>query len=175
VTSVTVTTQDELRERTQWKVDSSNRYVICAGDGGHEWLRYDRELGDAIFHVEWRFTPREGNPRYNSGVYMRSSLYGEIWHQAQTGQGGGFLFANTLVDGVLKRVNLRNQMKENRVKPAGEWNTYEIRTEGDKISLWVNGATVNELARCAFLKGYLGLEAEGYEITFRNMKLKELR
>jgi len=35
------------------------------------------------------------------------------------------------------------EMKENRIKPAGEWNHYEIRVQGDKITLSVNGAAVS--------------------------------
>jgi len=36
-------------------------------------------------------------------------------------------------------------MKENRVKPAGEWNHYEISAQGDHMTLSVNGMVVNEL------------------------------
>jgi hypothetical protein len=38
----------------------------------------------------------------------------------------------------------------------------------------VNGAVVNQLPNCGLLKGYIGLEAEGFEITFRNLKLQVL-
>jgi len=41
---------------------------------GHEWLRYDKELGDFVFEVDWRFTPRgEGETRYNSVLGARLS------------------------------------------------------------------------------------------------------
>ena len=65
-------------------------------------------------------------------------------------------------------------MKENRVKPAGEWNLYEIRAIGAKLSLSINGAVVSETEGCVLRKGYIGLEAEGHEITFRTVKLKPL-
>lgn len=161
---------------SQWKVDVANRVLICEGDKGHEWLRYDRELRNAIFHVEWRFTKIPAGKGYNSGAYIRNSANGRIWHQAQIGGGsGGFLFGDTLVKGAIQRVNLRQQMKENRVREAGEWNTYELRSDGKTISLWVNGAVTNEFIECEIPKGYVGLEAEGYRIEFRNLKLKELR
>jgi hypothetical protein len=66
-------------------------------------------------------------------------------------------------------------MSENRVKPAGEWNHFEIRAEGDRITLSVNGAVVNDLPGVGLRRGYIGLEAEGYEITFRNLRLQELK
>jgi hypothetical protein len=61
------------------------------------------------------------------------------------------------------------------VKPAGEWNVYELRTEGPKITMWVNGIVTQELTESDVLKGYLGLEAEGYRVEFRNVRLKELK
>ena len=46
--------------------------------------------------------------------------------------------------------------------------------QGDKITLSVNGAAVNEIPGIALRKGYIGLEAEGHEIAFRNIKLTVL-
>jgi len=158
----------------QWMVDAAAKRIVCTGQGGHEWLRYDREFTDFVLQVEWRFAPKEGETRYNSGIGIRLSRYGEIWYQAQTGLAGGWLFGVNLAGGELTRVNLREQMKENRVKPAGEWNLYEIRAQGDTITLSVNGAVVNTLTGVALRKGYIGLEAEGYEIAFRNLRIQPL-
>jgi hypothetical protein len=174
-TRIPIPPVDGLRPKLQWRVDSARHVLICTGDGGHEWLRYDKELGDFILQVDWRFTPRgEGEKRYNSGVGVRLSQYGEIWYQAQTGLAGGYLFGNNIVDGVIQRFNLSKEMKENRVKAAGEWNHYEVRAEGPRISLAVNGAVVSVLPDCGLRRGYIGLEAEGYEVTFRNLKLQTI-
>ncbi len=176
-TRVPVPPTAALGAESQWKVDPANGNLICGGDKtGHEMLRYDREFSDFIFHVEYRFTPREGDAKYNSGIYVRNNADGSIWHQAQAGSAsGGYLFGNTLVKGAAQRINLRDQLKENRVKTAGEWNTFEVRAEGPKISLWVNGAVSSEFRQCEVPRGYIALEAEGYRIEFRNVKLKELR
>jgi hypothetical protein len=87
---------------------------------------------------------------------------------------GGFLFGATLVNGAVQRFNLRQQMSENRIKPAGEWNTYELRAVGKVISLWVNGAVTSEFAECEVPRGHVGLEAEGYRVEFRNVQLKPI-
>lgn len=158
----------------QWQVDAASKTILCTGQGGHEWLRYDREFGDFVLQVEWRFTPRPGETKYNSGIGVRLSRYGELWTQAQTGLAGGWLFGVTLANGEMTRVNLREQMRENRVKPAGEWNLYEIRAEGDTVTLSVNGAVVSTWKGVALRKGYIGLEAEGFEIAFRNLRIQPL-
>lgn len=163
----------KLSETSQWSLDPATGHLVCAGDGGHDWLRWDRELGDLIYHVEWRFTPIEGKKGYNSGVYVRNSADARIWHQAQTGGGsGGFLFGDTLVGGELKRVNLSKEVKGQRVKPPGEWNVFEITAQGPEVTLWVNGAITCVWSDCQVPKGYVGLEAEGYRIEFRNVKVK---
>ncbi len=165
----------KLEPASQWAVDAANHHIVCRGTGPREGLRYDREFENFILHVEWRFTRREGVEGYNSGIYVRANADGSLWHQAQTLDAeGGFLFGDTLVKGVRQRVNLSGERKENRVRPAGEWNTYEIRCEGKKITLWVNGAVTSEFTECELPKGYVGLEAEGYRIEFRNLKLKVL-
>lgn len=160
---------------SQWSLDPATGVLVCSGTGGHEWARWDREQGDFLYHVEWRFTPVEGKKGYNSGIYVRNSADAKVWHQAQTGDGsGGFLFADTLVDGRIKRVNLSQQVTEKRVKPAGEWNTFEITCKGKDVTLWVNGAVTNEWHECEVPMGFVGLEAEGWRIEFRNVKLKPL-
>jgi len=160
--------------KQQWHLDAEAKALVCDGDRGHDWLRYDREVGDCIYHVEWRFTAVEGKQGYNSGVFARNSADASLWHQAQVGSSsGGHLFGETLVNGQKQRINLSGMLKDRRVKPAGEWNTYEITCKGPRLSVWVNGATVSELPNCEVPRGYVGLEAEGFRIEFRNVKLKE--
>lgn len=40
--------------------------------------------------------------------------------------------------------------------------------------LWVNGAAVSEFTDSEVARGYFGLEAEGYRVEFRNVRLKRL-
>jgi hypothetical protein len=42
------------------------------------------------------------------------------------------------------------------------------------MSLWVNGAVTVEWPECEVPKGFVGLEAEGWKIEFRDVKLKAL-
>jgi hypothetical protein len=164
-----------LRPESQWSNDARTGILLCEGNGGHEWLRWDQELGDAVFHVEWRFTSVPGKKGYNSGVYIRNSADAAVWHQAQTGDGsGGYLFGESQSGGKLKSFNLARTMNGQRVKPAGEWNTFELTARGKDVTLWVNGAVTNEWHDCEVARGYVGVEAEGWRIEFRNVKVKPL-
>ena len=173
-TRIAIPPEHPVSNVAQWHIDYAKHQIVCDGNGGHEWLRFNHELGNFTFHVKWRFTPvATAKPKYNSGVFFRNNLDGSIWHQAQTSLGGGYIFGLTPVDGKLQSFNLQKEMKVNRVKPAGQWNVYDIRCVGDTCTLAVNGEVVNT-TKVGIDKGYVGLEAEGYSITFEDMKLEEL-
>jgi hypothetical protein len=163
--------------REQWHVDTERKVLICDGDGGHDMLLLDKEIGDAVFHVEFCYTKVEGKSGYNSGIYVRNSKDGAIWHQAQIGDAsGGYLFGETPgADGKKKFFTLTKQVTNSRVKPSGEWNTIEITAKGQVLTLWVNGAVTCQIENCGQEMGPLGIEGEGYRIEFRNLKMKALR
>jgi hypothetical protein len=162
--------------RAQWHVDAERKVLICDGDGGHDMLLLDKEIGDAVFHFEFCYNKIEGKTGYNSGAYVRNSRDGAIWHQAQFGDAkDGYLFGQTPgADGNKESFNLSKQVTDMRVKPAGEWNTLEVTAVGKVLTLWVNGAVTCQFEDCGREKGYLGLEGEGYRIEFRNLKVKTL-
>ncbi len=161
--------------RAQWHVDSEHQMLICDGDGGHDMLLLEKIVGDAIFHFEFRYTQSLGVN--NSGAYIRNSPNGAIWHQAQFGDAaGGYLFGVTPTpNDKPKFFNLKKDVKDSRIKPAGEWNTLELTARGKTLTLWANGAVTCQFDNCGMAKGQVGLEGEGYRIEFRNLKLKELR
>jgi len=158
--------------RAQWHVARSG-VLVCDGDGGHEMLRFAEELTNGIFHVEFRYTPVTGtNRNYNSGVFIRNSADGTIWHQAQLTMNGGYLFGNSPVNGINQR--FKTSPAEGRMKRAGEWNTIEVTARGKVLSVWLNGADTCVYGQCEVPKGFIALEAEGYRIEFRNLKYKRL-
>jgi hypothetical protein len=63
---------------------------------------------------------------------------------------------------------------ENRTKGANEWNHYRVIGNDGAIKLEINGKEVSGVSKCTPRKGYLGLESEGSECRFKNLKIKEL-
>src|SRR5512133_2230962 len=96
----------DVAKPSPWKFDDARGLLVCEGDkAGHEMYRFAQEVGDFVYHVEWRYAGPPDQKAYNSGVFARANADGTIWHQAQTGTGGGYLFGATLVDGKPGRVN----------------------------------------------------------------------
>jgi hypothetical protein len=171
---VPVPAGSKLSTKNPWRVDETRRVLVCDGVGVHENLQYQRQLANFIFHVEWRFEPVEGKKGYNSGVYVRNSPDGAVWHQAQVGDRNvGFIFGDTLVGGKKMRFRV-GETKPQRGKPPGEWNVYEITCRGKEVILWINGYVTAHWKECEVPSGEIGLEAEGWYIEFRNLQLKEL-
>ncbi len=174
-TRIPIPVSAQLSPVNQWSYDPSTKTIRCAGDKGHEMLRSETEYSDFVLHVEWRFRKVEGDPqpRYNSGVFVRSSANGEYFVQAQVGPGPNvWLFGDYMVNGKKARVNLRETMTAQKTLPPGNWNAYELTVKGGTVSLAVNGENIGEYTNIPVAKGYIGLEAEGFDIEFRNVKIK---
>lgn len=174
-TRVAIPPSRPLNPGSQWKVDAVHHVIICQGNRGHEWLRYDHPYKNFVFEVQWRLTKVPGAKNYNSGVFVRNNEDGKIWYQAQVGStDGGYFFGDNPENGALKRFNLKSLLSENHMRLPGSWNTYKIRCVGKTLVLWVNGVKQSEFTQCSNPKGYVGLEAEGSLIQFRNLKIREL-
>ena len=75
---VAIPAGSKLGDKDPWKYDAASGVLSCDGVGVHEMLLHQKEQGDGIFHVEWRFQKAE-KTGYNSGVYVRNSADGAIW------------------------------------------------------------------------------------------------
>ncbi len=60
-------------------------------------------------------------------------------------------------------------------KPSGEWNKYDIRVEGDSVSIYVNGVLQNIATNTNYTEGHIALQSEGAPLEFRNVYLIKKR
>jgi hypothetical protein len=168
----------KLGSKNPWGVDAENRVLVCDGAGVKEMLLDEKERGDGIFHVEWRFKKTEAQLGYNSGVYVRTALDGKNWYQVQVAYLKdpprlGDIFFDEPAGGGAKRVVIRGE-GSSRARPPGEWNTYEVTCKGKTISVWINGAITAAWNECPVPRGHVGLQAELWYLEFRNLRWKEL-
>jgi hypothetical protein len=60
-------------------------------------------------------------------------------------------------------------------KKLGEWETYRLLVQGNKVEVYLNGELVTTADAAKPLKqGYIGLQAEGGEQDFRNLRVRAL-
>ncbi|NMO52336.1 DUF1080 domain-containing protein [Actinoplanes sp. TBRC 11911] len=65
------------------------------------------------------------------------------------------------------------------LNPPGQWNTYEILVEGQRIRVYLNGSLVNDFTNtdpARDLDGYIGIQnhSAADQVAFRNVRVKEL-
>lgn len=170
---------DPLAAKPVWSISADGKTLLIDGVEAKEMLLHEKERGDGVFQVEWRFRKLPGEkPVYNGGVYVRSSLDGQVWVQAQVAHADkppvvGDLFGMTPVAGTLARTEVF-QRGPDRSRPPGDWNTYRITCRGKRVSLEVNGAVTATWEDCGVARGHLGLQAEFSPIEVRSLKFKPL-
>ncbi|MFI5845553.1 ThuA domain-containing protein [Catenuloplanes sp. NPDC051500] len=65
------------------------------------------------------------------------------------------------------------------LNPPGEWNTYELLVEGERLQILLNGVKINDFTNTdpvRSLAGHIGLQnhGDGDTVSFRNIRIKEL-
>ncbi|WP_036372783.1 ThuA domain-containing protein [Micromonospora sp. ATCC 39149] len=65
------------------------------------------------------------------------------------------------------------------LNPPGEWNTYELLVEGERLQVLLNGVKINDFTNtdpARSLAGYVGIQnhGPGDDVSFRNIRIKEL-
>jgi len=202
------------RDLTGWKIflrnaDNAQTKTFIVKDGEihctgqpNGYIITEKEYGDYVLRVQWRFPGRPGN----SGVFVHVSGPDKVWPKAveaqlQSGRAGDIW----LVDGFQMKIGTERDPRSERhyvrigdkfakkdakdakgrdqyeivgkkvEKEIGEWNQYEITCKGDTITLVVNGQKVNEGTNAEATKGKILLQSEGAPIVFRNVEIKTLK
>jgi len=175
-----------------WRVKDG--LLICSGHPIGV-MRSEKQYENFVLHIEWMHI----EPGGNSGVFVWSTAQPspttrlpdgiEVqmleldWVKLNTRDGRtpplayvhGELFGVNGVKTVPDNPRGERSMSvENRARPRGEWNTYDVVAVDGVIKLSVNDKFVNGISRSSQKKGYLCLESEGAEIHFRNIRLMEL-
>jgi type 1 glutamine amidotransferase len=70
--------------------------------------------------------------------------------------------------------------RDRALNPPGEWNTYEIRVEGERLRVYLNGVKINDFTNAdparSLTDGHIGIQNHGAddEVSFRDIRIKEL-
>lgn len=148
-------------------------------------IRTEKAYADYELEFEWRWANGKGN----SGCLIHSSQPRNlnIWPkslevQLMADNAGDFWQIGETIDVDEKQVtkNNKGQPTRRRVnltdgseKPLGEWNKMRIIAKGSTVEVYVNGTLVNKGWNSSAKKGAICLQAEGADIQFRNIRIKQ--
>jgi len=163
--------------------------LVCKGEP-LGYLSTRQDFQNFRLTLEWRWAP--GKEPGNSGVLLRAAaepigfmprcVEAQLKH---TSAGDIWGFRGFPVTGPPQRVRqVKNHEQlgdfngvaasKNAEKEAGQWNQYEIVLKGDTMVVSVNGEVVNEASGLDTVAGKIGLQSEGGEIHFRNIRIVRL-
>jgi type 1 glutamine amidotransferase len=70
--------------------------------------------------------------------------------------------------------------RDGALNPPGEWNTFELLVEGERVQVFLNGVKINDFTNTdpvrSLASGHIGLQnhGDGDEVSFRNVRIREL-
>jgi HEAT repeat protein len=156
--------------------------------GGNGNLYSKEEYGDFDFRFEFQLTPGA-----NNGLGIRTPLEGDaayVGTEIQILDNDADIYRN------LKEYQYHGSAygiipaKRGFLKPVGEWNYEEVRVQGSKIKVTLNGTVIldGDLAEASKngtvdkrehpglsrTKGHLGFLGHGSPLKFRNIRIKDL-
>lgn len=148
------------------------------------YLKTDREFGDYVLRLEWRWPA--GTKGGNNGVLVHASTPRAlgIWPKSIEVQlfkdnAGDLWVIGTELDvpdeATRKEGRRHRNLTDGSEKPIGEWNRMEITCKGDTLRVLVNGDLVNEATNCSETKGAICLQSEGAPIEYRDIVLTPLK
>jgi len=144
---------------------------VLVFDGKGDNLCTAKDYGDFEFWVDWKIESKG-----DSGIYLRGTPQVQIWD-------------TELKDGAVGSGGLYNNQKnpskplKKADKPVGEWNTFRIIMEGEKVTVYLNGELVvdktvleNYLERDKpiYPTGSIELQNHGNTLYFKNIYVKDL-
>ncbi len=152
-----------------WSVKDGN--IVFQGDGAN--LCTTRKYGDFEMIVDWKIS-KNGD----SGIYLRGSPQVQIWDVARVDDG-----AQVGSGGLYNNEKARSTPLVVADNPVGEWNTFNIKMIGDRVTVYLNGVLVVDNVDMEnywdrklpiFSEEAIELQAHGTELAFRDIYVKEL-
>ncbi len=138
--------------------------VLKAGNG---WLRSDHTYANFKLHVEWKALQPE---KYDAGIYIRTERGGKPFPKRS--------FQINLLQGMEGNIgNLPGAESTGLVRPAGEWNEFDVTVIGEQVTLVINGKPAYSVGGLTVPAGYVGLQVEapkGGPFHVRNVRITEL-
>src|SRR6516162_7912266 len=123
-----------------WHVMNGGKFTAADGviqlRGGSGWLRSDREYQDFVLKLEVRWL----KPRQDSGIFLRASKEGKNWPdrkvevQCENSARVAMLFG--------AKYKLDREKAARALKGVNQWNTFEIRCQGTRCEVKLNGELV---------------------------------
>jgi len=149
--------------------------ILKVSGGSTGYIRTKKEYKNFTLSVEWRWTKTAAN----SGVLIaiqRDTVWPPCFQvQQKAGAAGDIICMNGLTaKECIDTVNFTvPKLQPSNEKPVGEWNELKIICRNGSMTVYVNRTLQNRITEMSAKKGFIGLQAEGKPLEFRNLIIKK--
>jgi|SRR5262245_12493961 len=166
------------KDLSGWIIENKGKFSVKDGaiflDRGAGWLRSEKVYQDFELRLDFRFVSKGAD----SGIFVRASKEGSNWpaknYQVQTmdNESIAAVYATALDRVKMKRdADLMRKVR----KTGGEWQSYVIAVKGDHAEVRLNGALITTADGLTVQPGHIGLQGEGGQLEFKNIRIREFR
>ncbi|MFJ7420748.1 ThuA domain-containing protein [Streptomyces uncialis] len=166
-----------------WKQAGPGRFTVKDGvlnsEGGMGLLWYQaKELKSYSLTLDWKMSGDD-----NSGIFVGFPASDDPWSAVNKGyeiQIDATDRADRTTGSVYSFKSANINARDRALRPPGQWNTYEIRVQGERLQLFLNGVKINDFTnkdpQRSLTDGHIGLQNHGPadKVAFRDIQLKEL-
>ena len=159
---------------------SDDGTLTSSGGLGMLWYA-DRGLGSYSLKLDWKMASAAGDD--NSGVFVGFPASDDPWSAVNNGyevQIDASDAPDRTTGAVYSFQSADIRKRDRALNPPGEWNTYEIRVEGERLRVYLNGVKINDFTNTdparSLRDGHVGIQNHGAEdqVSFRDIRIKEL-
>jgi hypothetical protein len=161
-----------------WRVEDG--VIICTGrPNGYFFTK--KSYKNYILRFDWKYKRPDNlkdDEKFggNSGLLVHIEGQHKVWPKCVEVQGmnreHGKIFA---IGGAKGKFSFDAAALKKARHPVGEWNTTVVSVQDGTITSLVNGAQISTGKTTDLTEGPFGLQSEGAEIHFKNIKVKVLR
>ncbi|GAA2416109.1 hypothetical protein GCM10010420_52810 [Streptomyces glaucosporus] len=166
-----------------WKQAGPGSFTLRDGTltstGGMGMLWYEaKEFRSYSLKLDWKASGDD-----NSGVFVGFPASDDPWSAVDNGyeiQIDATDVPERTTGSVYGFRSADIRARDRALNPPGEWNTYEIRVEGERLRVRLNGVEINDFTNTdparSLAQGHIGIQnhGDGDEVSFRNIRVKEL-
>ncbi|WP_247702768.1 ThuA domain-containing protein [Streptomyces sp. F63] len=159
--------------------DEADGGATITSSGGMGLLWYaERPFRSYSLKLDWRMADDD-----NSGVFVGFPASDDPWTAVERGyeiQIDASDAPDRTTGAVYGVQSADIAARDAALNPPGEWNTFEIRVEGERLRVRLNGVPVNDFTNTdparSLTEGHIGIQnhGDGDEVSFRNIRISEL-
>ncbi|WP_406162106.1 ThuA domain-containing protein [Streptomyces sp. NBC_00882] len=158
---------------------SDDGTLTSSGGMGMLWYA-GQSFGSYSLKLDWKMAGASGDD--NSGVFVGFPPSDDPWSAVDNGyeiQIDATDVPEKTTGSVYGFRSADLKKRDRALNPPGEWNTYEIRVEGERLRVWLNGVKINDFTNTdparSLRDGHVGIQNHGADdqVSFRDIRIKE--